>query len=163
MLAIHTILHPTDFSPRAEAAFKVAAALARDYHARLIVAHVVHFQTPVVGEFGVMPVEPEENKDVLRTKLAEFHAGDNVPMERHLLEGDPVTEIIDFSREANVDVIVLGTHGRTGLGRLLMGSVAEQVVRRAPCMVLTVKAHAAAHNVVEEEEEVESEVVAAPL
>jgi hypothetical protein len=60
--------------------------------------------------------------------------------ERRLEEGDAVTEILRVAEEAPADLIVLGTHGRTGLARLLMGSVAEQVVRRAPCPVLTVKA-----------------------
>jgi nucleotide-binding universal stress UspA family protein len=140
MFPIHTILHPTDFSPRADAAFRVAAALARDYQARLLVAHVLHYQTPVVGEFGVMPVGPEESSDILYAKLKEYQAGPMVPVEHHLLEGDAVTEIIELARKAPADLIVLGTHGRRGLTRLLMGSTAELVVRRAQCLVLTVKA-----------------------
>jgi nucleotide-binding universal stress UspA family protein len=56
-----------------------------------------------------------------------------------LEEGDPVTQILRIAGEENCELIVMGIHGRTGLGRLLMGSVAEQVVRRAPCPVLTVK------------------------
>jgi nucleotide-binding universal stress UspA family protein len=62
-----------------------------------------------------------------------------VPTERRLEEGDPVTQILRVARETNCDLIVMGTHGRTGLGRLVMGSVAEQVVRKALCPVLTVK------------------------
>jgi nucleotide-binding universal stress UspA family protein len=62
------------------------------------------------------------------------------PAERRLEEGDPATEICRVANEAGCELIAIGTHGRTGLGRLLMGSVAEQVVRRAPCPVLTVKA-----------------------
>jgi nucleotide-binding universal stress UspA family protein len=59
--------------------------------------------------------------------------------ERRLEEGDPVTHILRVARETSCDLIVMGTHGRTGLGRLVMGSVAEQVVRKALCPVLTVK------------------------
>jgi nucleotide-binding universal stress UspA family protein len=62
-----------------------------------------------------------------------------VTVEHHLKEGDPATEILRLAEERKVDVIVMGTHGRTGLGRLLMGSVAEQIVRKAPCPVLTVR------------------------
>jgi nucleotide-binding universal stress UspA family protein len=60
-------------------------------------------------------------------------------VEHHLKEGDPAAEILRLAQEARVDLIVMGMHGRTGLGRLLMGSVAERVVRQAPCPVLTVK------------------------
>jgi nucleotide-binding universal stress UspA family protein len=139
MLPIHTILHPTDFSPQSDAAFRVAAALARDYKARLVLVHVQQFVTPVVGEFGVMPVSPEEDAEVLAAKLREYDAGPGVRIEHRVLQGDPVSEIIDLARTAPVDVIVMGTHGRRGVSRLLMGSVAELVVRRAECLVLTVK------------------------
>jgi nucleotide-binding universal stress UspA family protein len=67
--------------------------------------------------------------------------GEKVPVEHQLLfVGDPAAEILRVAQAVKADLIVLGTHGRTGLGRLLMGSVAEQVVRRAPCPVVTVKA-----------------------
>jgi nucleotide-binding universal stress UspA family protein len=61
-------------------------------------------------------------------------------VERRLVIGDPALEILDEAQESKVDLIVMGTHGRSGLGRLLMGSVAESVVRKAACPVLTVKA-----------------------
>ena len=60
-------------------------------------------------------------------------------MDTRVHEGDPATQIVRVAQETRCDLIVLGTHGRTGLGRLLMGSVAEQVLRKAPCPVLTVK------------------------
>jgi universal stress protein A len=59
--------------------------------------------------------------------------------EHYLLEGEPAREVVQFAEREHVDLIVLGTHGRTGLARVLMGSVAENVVRRAPCPVLVVK------------------------
>jgi len=65
--------------------------------------------------------------------------GENVRAERQLVEGDPVSEILRVAREMPADLIVMGTHGRTGLERLLMGSVAEEVLRKATCPVLTVK------------------------
>lgn len=82
----------------------------------------------------------ETNRQELRKALAQVVPTDpNVPYEHKLLIGDPATSIVDLAESEGVDFIVLGSHGRTGLTRLLMGSVAEAVVRRAKCPVLTVK------------------------
>ena len=62
-----------------------------------------------------------------------------IAVETHLMEGGPAGAIVDFARQAGADLIVIGSHGRTGLSRLLMGSIAEQVVRNATCPVLTIK------------------------
>jgi len=139
MLAIKTILHPTDFSERAEFAFRLAGSLARDYGARLIVLHVAELPMAVSG-VGVLMIPPPIDEKPLRDKLEEFRAHNpKVPVEHRMVEGDPASEILRVAGETRCDVIIMGTHGRTGLGRLLMGSVAEQVVRRAACPVLTVK------------------------
>ncbi len=132
MLPIQTILHPTDFSERSGYAFQLACSLARDRGARLIVLHV-------------MPVPLVQEKFLYREEMAgalnRLGAPDaQVRLERRLEEGDAATQILRVAEETGCDLIVLGTHGRTGLGRLLMGSVAEQVLRRASCPVLTVKA-----------------------
>ena len=141
MLPIKTILHPTDFSDLAGHAFQMACALARDYGARLIVCHVYQPPPVVYGEFGVAPPPPEEAPESLRERLANIHPADEgVDVQHYLLEGDPAEEIFELARDSMCDLIVMGTHGRTGLGRLLMGSVAERVMRRAPCPVLTIKA-----------------------
>jgi nucleotide-binding universal stress UspA family protein len=132
MLTIRTILHPTDFSERSGYAFGLACSLARDLSAHLIVLHVVH--TALAAEkrgFGEDLAE-----DLNRMKIPDL----KIPVERRLEEGDPATEICRVAKEAGCELIAMGTHGRTGFGRFLMGSVAEQVVRRAPCPVLTVKA-----------------------
>ena len=140
MLPIHTILHPTDFSPQSEAALGVACALARDYHARVIVMHVHQIPTMAFGEFGAVPPAPDEAEDGLRARLANIRPADaTVPVDRYLTEGEPAEEILRLAKDRGADLIVLGTHGRSGLGRLLMGSVAEKVMRRAECLVLTVK------------------------
>jgi nucleotide-binding universal stress UspA family protein len=77
----------------------------------------------------------------LRDELCRIRPSDRETRVQHLLaEGDPATAILRAARDNHCDLIVMGTHGRTGLRRLLMGSVAEQVVRKAPCLVLTVKA-----------------------
>jgi len=139
MLPIHTILHPTDFSKQSEFAFQLACALARDYEAELFVVHVVTPPVVIYGE-GVLPVEPEVYQEELREKLNRLHAEEpGVRVVHRLVEGQPVDEILHLAREIGCDLIVMGTHGRTGLGRMLMGSVAEKVVRMAPCPVVTVR------------------------
>jgi nucleotide-binding universal stress UspA family protein len=140
MLPVHTILHPTDFSEQAGHAFQVACSLAQAFNAQLVVLHVSVPYVAVYGEGFVVP--PPENIDCqLRDKLDEIKAPDpRVRIERCLIEGDPATEILRMAKESHCDLILMGTHGRTGLGRLLMGSIAEQVVRKAPCPVLTLRA-----------------------
>jgi nucleotide-binding universal stress UspA family protein len=139
MLPIHTILHATDFSERSDHAFRLACALARDYKAHLIVLHVL--PAPAVGyPDGIILTQPEDYREQARIKLQQMRPTDPaVPMDRLLGDGDPATTIVDTAKDKNCDLIVMGTHGWTGLTRLLMGSVAEAVVRRAPCPVLTVK------------------------
>jgi universal stress protein A len=139
MLPIHTILHPTDFSERSEYALRLACALARDYGSRLIVLHVATTPTVVYGE-GIVPPVPEDYLDEAQEQLIRLVIPDaDVHAERRFEEGEPATEILRVAQEIHADLIILGTHGRTGLSRLLLGSVAEQVVRRAACPVVSVK------------------------
>jgi nucleotide-binding universal stress UspA family protein len=144
MLAIKTILFPTDFSKRAEYAFHLACALARDYGARLLIGHV---QTPPVvlyGEMGALPPDLDETEEMLRERLVNVRPADaDIACEHFFMVGEPAEEIVRLANDEHVDLIVLGTHGRRGLGRLLMGSIAERVVRTATCPVVTVKAPAA--------------------
>jgi len=138
MLPIHTILHPTDFSDRSGNAFQLACALTRDYGARLVVLHVSVPPTIVYGQ-GILPPDPEILRQEAKEQLDRLQAPQaDARAERRLEEGDPATEVLRLAREIGANLIVMGTHGRTGLGRLLMGSVAEQVVRKATCPVLTV-------------------------
>ena len=140
MLPIHTILHPTDFSAASDHAFQVACALARDYVARLVVLHVKPFEMMYAGDDYILPSDPEAARQAKRAQLDRLRPPDPaLQVERLLAEGDAVHEILHAAQEVHADVIVLGTHGRTGVGRLLMGSVAEAVLRKAPCPVLTVK------------------------
>jgi nucleotide-binding universal stress UspA family protein len=140
MLDIRTILHPTDFSDSSDHAFRLACALARDYDARLVVVHVG--REPVLNPVeGVVPPEPERYRAELMEQLRRRRAEGLKVRTAHQLVfgGDPAAEIVEQAQQTKSDLIVMGTHGRTGLGRLLLGSVTEQVVRRAPCPVLTVK------------------------
>lgn len=136
MLALRTILHPTDFSPLAHHAFQVACALAQDYKARLVLLHV--HEPPITAEELATSESPEIPEYLLRA-LREFKSPSDVVVEQRLEVGPVAEGILCTAAETKCDLIVIGTHGRGGLGRVLLGSVAEAVLRKAPCMVLTVK------------------------
>jgi nucleotide-binding universal stress UspA family protein len=147
MLAIKSILFPTDFSERSEVAFRLACSLARDHGARLIVLHVVAPpQTVAYEAMPMLPAYPPGYREELETRLRSLKAPAGVAVDYRLEEGFAAAEIVTLAAEASADLIVMGTHGRTGLGRLLLGSVAEQVLRKAKCPVLTVKAPFAEHG-----------------
>lgn len=138
MLPVRTVLHPTDFSEYSDYAFRLACALARNYGARLVIVHVA--MPPTVYGDEVIPWEPVDCKDQAQEHLQRLAAPDpKIKVEHRLLEGEPAAEILRTAEETKADLIVMGTHGRTGVGRLLLGSVAELVVRNAPCPVVTVK------------------------
>ena len=138
MLPVHTILHPTDFSEPSANALGLACALARDYGARLIALHVTH-NPPIFAGEGLVPPGSEEIRAEADAQLRQLAPPqDDVRVEHRLEDGDPAGEILRVATEVGASLIVMGTHGRTGFGRLLMGSVAEQVVRRATCPVVTV-------------------------
>jgi nucleotide-binding universal stress UspA family protein len=139
MLKIRTILCPTDFSPYSRHAWEMACALARDYGARIVLLHVREIPTGIYGEFGAIPAEPYEVGDI-NEQLAAFKPPyAQVKVEPVVAQGNPAPTIVEIAKERGCDLIVMGSHGRTGLGRLLMGSVAETVVRRAGCPVLTLR------------------------
>jgi nucleotide-binding universal stress UspA family protein len=136
------ILHPTDFSQPAAQAFLVARTLARDNAAKLILLHVA--QQPAISNVAGLPVPPPPPLSIdingLKAQLDAIAAANpQLRIESHVVEGQPSSAILDVAHELNCDMIVIGSHGRTGLNRLLMGSIAEQLVRRATCPVLTVK------------------------
>lgn len=135
------ILFPTDFSHTGDAALTMATALARDTGAML---YIVHVQEPPAyyggGEMYYGMLDPTAHE--LIKLLEDVKPNDpSVRYEHRMLTGDPAGALVDFAKQENIDLIVLGTHGRSGLSRLLMGSVAEAVVRRAECPVLTFKHH----------------------
>ncbi len=138
-MTFQKILFPTDFSHTGDAALEMATALARDTGAML---YIVHVQEPPAfyggGEMYYGMLDPTASE--LIKLLEEVKPSDpNVRYEQRMLTGDPAGALVDFAKEEQMDLIVLGTHGRGGLSRLLMGSVAEAVVRRAECPVLTFK------------------------
>jgi nucleotide-binding universal stress UspA family protein len=135
-----TVLCPTDFSPCSKDAFQVAAELARSRAAHLVVLHVVPVPLKTLGGTQGVPAGTEEIALKEReAQLAALKAPEGVPMETRLEVGDAVETILRIARETGSELIALGTHGRTGVRRILLGSVAEQVLRRATCPVLTVR------------------------
>jgi universal stress protein A len=139
------ILFATDYSEASQHALQFATSLARDTGALLLIAHVTDREQYPVGE--LFDEEPEPDPAEMR-ELKEVLPNDSqVQYEHRLLYGEPGTtetvnpadEIVNLARKEQVDSIVLGTHGRSGLSHLLIGSVAESVIRKAPCPVVTVK------------------------
>ena len=137
MLSIRTILHPTDFSEHSGYALKMAHSLAADYHAHLVIIHVM--ATPVMVSDGILFASPDRDPEDLREKLDHLAVPDeDINVSRRLEEGNPTTEILHMAQLCHADLIVMGSHGRRGLRRWLMGSVAAAVLRKATCPVLTV-------------------------
>jgi nucleotide-binding universal stress UspA family protein/quercetin dioxygenase-like cupin family protein len=141
MPSIQTILHPTDFSDNSRHAFQTACALARDYRARLILLHVMYPSSDPLSEVPTPdPLRPAESQQALGSFPWPQPSDPKLRVEHRLAEGDSAQEILRLAGALPCDLIVMGTHGRTGLSRLLIGSVAEEVLRKAVCPVLAVKA-----------------------
>jgi nucleotide-binding universal stress UspA family protein len=120
MIHVRKVLYPTDFSSYSNQAYFHAVAQAEIHNASLTIIYVYN---PAAAEQleSIRPTNPE------------------IPVNHVFVEGDPATEIIRYARDAGIDLVVMGTHGRSGLERMLMGSVAEKVLRDGPCSTLVVK------------------------
>ena len=144
MIDLKKILVPVDFSDHSRNALTYASEFAQRFQAEVHLLHVLQDLVAIVPEPGMaFPMPGDYLKDLRdgsKRAMAELAkaAGANAKIVQEIREGPPFLEIIRYAQEADVDLIVMGTHGRTGLLRMLMGSVAELVVRRAPCAVLTV-------------------------
>ncbi len=138
---------PVDFSEASRAALREAAELARRFGAELVLLHVVEPAGPAGSELAFAPPRARRGDAAGVSPLAEWEAeavkvvGPRV--ESLELSGSPAEEIVRFAAEGGCDAVVLGTHGRTGFRRLVLGSVAAQVVRDAPCPVVVVPQRAA--------------------
>jgi len=133
-LNFHDILFATDFSEVARLAGQTAADLARRFGARL---HVLHVVPPVTDPVS----DPTPAPTALKAAATELAAG--LSPVTAVVAGRAASQIVNYARRHAIGLIVLGTHGRTGMSHALLGSVAEAVVRRAPCRVLTVPLGAA--------------------
>jgi nucleotide-binding universal stress UspA family protein len=145
--AARQFLVPTDFSVCARKAAEEALALAERFGGQICFFHVLElssFYLPTSGmELGAPPplplLTPEDFEGEWRAFLAELPALSDVSWEKQVMEGRAATTIVRQAEERHADMIVIGTHGRTGLAHMLVGSVAEEVVRMAPCSVLTIR------------------------
>jgi len=146
-MQIRSILLPTDFSECASYALSYATSFARSSGAKLICVHVIEPIVPTVGYSGLsepLPVADisEQLEDTATRELPKIATHEEcagLDVEEVVAHGDAASEIVRVARERNVDLIVISSHGRTGLGRILFGSTAESVVRHAHCPVLVVK------------------------
>lgn len=147
MIKLNRIVVATDFGEAADAALDYGRALARTFGAELTLLHVAeNLSTAAYGIEGYVGGYPDFQRDIeesarkqLEALLTEQDRADLAAQPVLLTSNSPELAIVDFAREINADVIIMGTHGRGTMAHLLMGSVAERVVRTAPCPVLTVK------------------------
>lgn len=147
MIALKKVLVATDFGPASESALRYGRALARGFGAELHVLHVTeNIFVRAMDGYGYTGFPPEVQEEMERASRKQTEALlDNE--DRHELRGvattvtsnSPADAIVEYARAKGIDVIVMGTHGRGAIAHLLMGSVAERVVRMAPCPVLTVR------------------------
>jgi universal stress protein A len=145
-MEIRSILLPTDFSECGNYALSYAASLARTFRASIICLNVIEPIVPTVGYSGMtepLPIDIteqlEDSAERELPKLAECDDCSGLEVEELVVHGEAASEIVRVAAERKVDLIVISSHGRTGLGRILFGSTAESVVRHAPCPVLVVK------------------------
>ncbi len=145
MIRLKKVLLPTDFSDSARHAFTYGVSFAREYKADLVLLHVVENLT-VGYASDLFPVPMAEVFQEISgyakaelARLGEEARGRGVSVEEQVVQGKPSAEIIRFAAENQIDMIVLGTHGKGMLDQALFGSTTERVVRRAPCPVLTVR------------------------
>jgi nucleotide-binding universal stress UspA family protein len=142
-MTIQHILVPVDFSGYAEQALAYAIELARKLSARLTLLHVVNMMPISVGDGIALPysyiqeleAEVQRGMETYRQRVQDAGLEGTILVE----SGMPFQRIVDVARDQHVDLIVMGTQGRTGLAHLLLGSVAEKVVRLAPCPVLVTR------------------------
>ena len=146
-MQISSILFPTDFSECGNFALSYAASLARTFKASIICLNVIEPIVPTVGYSGMTEPLPiadiaeqlEDSAERELPKLAECDEFSGLEVEELVVHGEAAAEIVRVAKDRNIDLIVIASHGRTGLGRILFGSTAEAVVRHAHCPVFVVK------------------------
>ena len=142
MIEFSKILYLTDFSASSEYAGQYAISIAGKYGCRIYVAHVVEpftYADDFGIDYGAQFREMEATARRLLDNTVASMKGTGADVESVLLSGNPSAEIVKFAKEETIDLIVMATHGRSGVEHLLMGSVAEKVLRKSLCPVMTVK------------------------
>jgi nucleotide-binding universal stress UspA family protein len=135
-----------DFADPSRVAMGQAADVARRFEAELTIVHVLVPEPTAVPDVlvssrGLAAVEAEKAQETLATWRADAERRAGRPVRSRVLWGDAAAEILRHAREERCELIVVGTHGRTGVARLVLGSVAERVARQSPCPVLVVRDH----------------------
>jgi nucleotide-binding universal stress UspA family protein len=145
-MQIHTIIVPTDFSEYAVHAFTWALDLATDRKAKIVLVHAAQAisylafpESVYVPDLQKMETEMISDAEKRVAEFAAKQGASTVPLETRVTVGEPVWEICQAATREHADLIVMGSHGRTGLSHVLLGSVAERVVRHAPCPVLVAR------------------------
>ena len=145
-IELQKICVPTDFSAQADHALTYGVTMASQFRAELHLLHVVQDIVPAVPEPGLAILPTEEIMQSLvqgatdgLDKLPPAEIAADLHVVRVVRHGVPFHEICQYTKEQGIDLLVLGTHGRTGLAHFLLGSVAERVVRSSPCPVLTIR------------------------
>lgn len=145
MIRLRKVLFPTDFSENSLHALPYARALAETFQAKLFLLHVVEPMRVLMDDLMApasalqMEAEAEERGQARLGNLLDLPTKASLEIEERVIRGVPFAEIVRYAREQEIDLIVLATHGLSGIAHLLIGSTAEKVVRKAPCAVLTVK------------------------
>jgi nucleotide-binding universal stress UspA family protein len=146
-----------DFGDPSRVAMEQAAELAKRFEAQLTLVHVVvpplaAESDVLVSSRGVAAVEAQEREEQLARWRADAERRAGRPVRSRVLSGDPAGEILRYTREERCDLLVVGTHGRKGIARVVLGSVAERAARESPCPVLVVHDHGALEKADEGEE-----------
>jgi len=144
MKEIHKILVPVDFSEHSQRALDEAIGLAKAFGAELHLLHCYPLHVTAIDPYGITVPEAYDRqlREAAGQRLSEWRTkarAQNLIVEQHITAGSPFTEISALAEKLGVDLIVMGTHGLSGLKHVLMGSVTERTIRIAPCPVLTVK------------------------
>lgn len=140
-----SIVFATDFSESSDFSFEYAFSLTKKYNAKLHIVHVINEPVDLRGfyvphmSFDKLEEEIEEGAQKMMEKFCRTHIKDYDNYESFILPGIPHEEIIKKAQEVEADLVIMGTHGRTGLDHVLFGSTAEKVVRKSPIPVLTVR------------------------
>ena len=146
-MKLNKILVPIDFSAHSDAAMELAKEFAQRFDSEIHILHVFPIGVAMIPPYGP-PMPADYGMQIERAAVAHFdewqqnHCPPESKVTSHIRRGDPSEEIVDLATESGIDLIILGTRGLTGLRHIVMGSVAERTLRRAPCPVLTTKSDA---------------------
>ncbi len=139
---IKKVLAPVDGSDSSKKALELAIVIAKESHARLTVLEVVEEFGPLPGFYGAAPEGVDRVKWLSEQRFEKVHPmlfDENIDWDRKVLEGYPADKICEVAENDNYDIIVIGSKGRSAIGRFLLGSISDRVVHHAPCSVCVVK------------------------